>query len=170
MSRDHRTSEFSRRTLILSAGTAAIIVPWALQTSLAAEPDTTSNSDDVAPYSAEFEEALQEILGGGEPEPGEITVDLPEIAENGNFVPLTIEVASPMTQADHIKSIYLLSTANPVARVAHFHLKPVNAEARVQSRMRLAKTQDVVVIAERSDGIKMMATIAVKVLIGGCGI
>ncbi|HEY8194887.1 MAG TPA: thiosulfate oxidation carrier protein SoxY, partial [Hyphomicrobium sp.] len=87
---------------------------------------------------------------------------------NGNFVPITIVVESPMTDADHVKAIHLLSTANPVAHVATFRLSPINAVARVQSRMRLAKTQDVVTLAELSTGQMLIATTFVKVTIGGC--
>ncbi len=78
-------------------------------------------------------------------------------------------VDSPMTDADHVKAIHIVSTANPVALVATFHLSPVNAIARVQSRMRLAKTQDVIVLAELSNGRLLMSTTKVGVTIGGCG-
>ncbi len=108
-------------------------------------------------------------MGSVEPIEGKITVELPEIAENGNFVPLTITVDSPMTADDYVRKIHLLSTNNPVARVATFHLSPINAVARVQSRMRLSKTQDVVVVAEMSNGDMAIATSLVKVTIGGCG-
>jgi sulfur-oxidizing protein SoxY len=150
-----------RRSFIIS-GAATIALPRAL---LAAEPPAAA----TAP-SAEFTNDLQRILAGAKPVEGRISVDLPETADNGNFVPITISVDSPMTDADHVTAIHLLSTANPRAHVATFHLSPVNAIARVQSRMRLARTQDVVVIAELSGGDRLIATTAVKVMIGGCGI
>lgn len=108
------------------------------------------------------------MLRGAVPADGKIAIDLPEIAENGNFVPVTIQVDSPMTPEDHVTAIHLLSTGNPTARVATFHLSPVNALARVQSRMRLAKTQDVIVLAEISNGTLAIATSLVRVTIGGC--
>lgn len=120
--------------------------------------------------SQDLKDDFAKIVGGATPVDGKITVDLPETADNGNFVPITIAVDSPMTEADHVKAIHLLSTANPHAHVATFHLSPINANARVQSRMRLAKTQDVIVLAELSGGNVLISTTRVKVIIGGCGI
>jgi sulfur-oxidizing protein SoxY len=119
--------------------------------------------------SVDFLTRFAELIGDASPVEGAISIDIPEIAENGNFVPLTITIDSPMTDDDHIRKIHLLSTANPVADVATFHLSPINGLARVQSRMRLSKTQDVVVVAERSDGTMLVTTVLVKVTIGGCG-
>jgi sulfur-oxidizing protein SoxY len=120
--------------------------------------------------SQEFKDDFARIVGAAKPIEGKISVDLPETADNGNFVPITVGVDSPMTEADHVTAIHLLSTANPHAHVATFHLSPVNAVARVQSRMRLAKTQDVIVLAMLSGGDVLTSTTRVKVLIGGCGI
>jgi sulfur-oxidizing protein SoxY len=112
---------------------------------------------------------VRQAACGRDPAEGKITLELPEIAENGNFVPVTITIESPMTADDYVKTIYLLSTSNPIARVATFHLTPLNGLARVQSRMRLSKTQDVIVLAELSNGTMEIATLLVKVTIGGCG-
>ena len=120
--------------------------------------------------SQDFKDDFAKIVGSATPVQGKITVDLPETADNGDFVPITIAVDSPMTDADHVTAIHLLSTANPHAHVATFHLSPINAIARVQSRMRLAKTQDVVVLARLSGGDLLISTTRVKVTIGGCGI
>lgn len=120
--------------------------------------------------SREFKDDFARIIGDAKPIDGRIAVDLPETADNGNFVPITISVESPMTDADHVTAIYLLSTANPRAHVATFHLSPINAVARVQSRMRLAKTQDVIVLAALSNGDMLISTTRVGVTIGGCGI
>jgi sulfur-oxidizing protein SoxY len=83
-------------------------------------------------------------------------------------VPITIFTDNPMTAEDHVMAVHILSTGNPVARVATFHLSPLNGSARVQSRMRLARTQDVVVLAELSKGDVRMSAVIVKVTIGGC--
>lgn len=159
----------SRRSFLISA-TAAVAMSSALaallQTRTAGAGDTTASNLE---RSALFEEEFKKLLGTAEPVEGAITLELPEIAENGNFVPVTITVASPMTAEDHVKTIHLLSTGNPVARVATFHLAPLNAAARVQSRMRLAKTQDVIALAELSNNTFAIATANVKVTIGGCG-
>ncbi|MEQ1714424.1 MAG: thiosulfate oxidation carrier protein SoxY [Hyphomicrobium sp.] len=155
----------NRRAFVLAAGAGGLALPSWLQ---AAE---TAPAPVMAPFmerTQQFQDALSALLAGATPIEGKILVELPEIAENGNFVPLTVSVESPMTDADYVKSIHILSTANPVARVGSFHLSPVNGLAKVQSRMRLAKTQDVVALALQSNGIVLIATAMVKVTIGGC--
>ncbi len=97
-------------------------------------------------------------------------MDIPDAVENGEYVPLSLGVESPMTEENHVKAIHLLSTANPRADVATFRFTLLSAKARVTSRMRLAKTQEVIVIAERSDGTFLMSGRNVDVKIGGCGI
>jgi sulfur-oxidizing protein SoxY len=150
----------SRRAFIVSAA-AGLCVP-----SLLAHAEEPAASTMVR--TPQFEEALKAILASATPVEGKVVLELPEIAENGNFVPVTVTVDHLMTDADYVKAIHILSTGNPVARVAAFHLSPINAIARVQSRMRLAKTQDVIALAELSDGTWAVATTLVKVTIGGC--
>lgn len=163
MSRRHVTlSVVNRRAFLISAGAAAAVLP-ALGV-FAAEGQIPESIE----RSKQFEEAYAALVAGGTPLEGKITLELPEIAENGNFVPLTVSVDSPMTPEDYVKVIHILATANPVARVASFHLSPVNGVAKVQSRMRLAKTQDVIAIAQLSNGVLAAATATVKVTIGGC--
>ncbi|WP_052699300.1 thiosulfate oxidation carrier protein SoxY [Hyphomicrobium sp. 99] len=152
----------SRRTFVAAGAAAAALLPY-----IARAEDAGSNA--LAP-SQKFKDDFERIVGSAQPAEGKITVDLPETAENGNFVPITISADSPMTDADYIKAIHILSTENPHAHVATYHLSPVNAVARVQTRMRLAKTQNVVVLAERSNGEFLISTTLVKVTIGGCGI
>ena len=96
-------------------------------------------------------------------------IDLPEIAENGNTVPFTISVDSPMSETERVKVIHLIATANPQPGVAVFRFSPLSGKATVASRMRLARTQDVIGIAELSDGRFLMSKRNVKVTIGGCG-
>jgi sulfur-oxidizing protein SoxY len=152
----------SRRTFLVAGAAAASFMPR-----LAFAEDSPSAALE---RSQEFQGDFARIVGSATPVDGKITVDLPETADNGNFVPITISVDSPMTDADYVTAIHLLSTANPHAQVATFHLSPINAIARVQSRMRLAKTQDVIVLAKLSGGDMLISTTRVKVLIGGCGI
>ncbi len=125
---------------------------------------------DVAPHSAEFKETLAKILNGAAPQQGGIEMDLPESVENGDYVPLALAVESPMTEESHVKAIHLLSTANPRAHVATFRFTLLSGKARVTSRMRLAKTQEVVAVAELSDGTFLTSTRSVDVKVGGCGI
>jgi sulfur-oxidizing protein SoxY len=128
-----------------------------------------ADDDGVSEKSRQFELAYREVVGGAAPEEAQVTLDLPDLAENGNTVPYKLDVASPMTAADYIVKLHLLSTANPQARVATFHFTPQSGKAAVTGRMRLAKTQDVVAIAETSSGKFLMARRNVKVTIGGCG-
>lgn len=152
----------NRRTFVAAGAAAAAFLPY-----LARAEDAGANA--LAP-SQKFKDDFARIAGAVTPIEGKVTVDLPETAENGNFVPITIAVESPMTDADYVRAIHILSTENPHAHVATFYLSPVNAVARVQTRMRLAKTQNVVVLAEQSNGEMLILTTLVKVTIGGCGI
>jgi sulfur-oxidizing protein SoxY len=83
---------------------------------------------------------------------GRVTMDLPRLAENGNSVPLKIDVESPMTAADHVKTIYVFSEKNPVPNVARFHLGPRSGVARVQTSIRLAAAQRITAVAQMNDG------------------
>jgi sulfur-oxidizing protein SoxY len=121
-------------------------------------------------HSPQFEKVLQAILADAEPVlGGPLTLELPELAENGNVVPYTLAVESPMTDADYVRTLHLLSSANPQAAVAKFHLIPATGKASVSGRMRLAKTQDVVAVAELFTGPLLVAVRKVEVTIGGCG-
>jgi sulfur-oxidizing protein SoxY len=112
---------------------------------------------------------LSELLGGKTPVAGKVRLDMPEIAENGNTVPLTVTVESPMTEADHVETIWVLAEANPETLVAVFHLSPMSGRAEVATRMRLARTQTVLAAARTSDGSTYVGRTEVKVTIGGCG-
>ncbi len=103
------------------------------------------------------------------PQDGRITLELPQIAENGNTVPLSIEVDSPMTAQDYCKAVHIFAEGNPRPDVASIHFTPACGRAVASTRMRLAKTQNVVAIAEMSDGSVYMTKAEVKVTIGGCG-
>ena len=154
-------SVVSRRSLLLTASAAAALWPALFAAAQETPPQALERSK-------QFEEAYAALLAGAKPIEGKVTLELPEIAENGNFVPVTVGVESPMTDDDYVKTIHILSTSNPVARVATFHLSPVNGTAKVQSRMRLAKTQDVIALATLSSGVMLISTALVKVTIGGC--
>ena len=149
-----------RRDFMLGASAAALIAGLVAAAPLA----------NAAEHSADFEAAFAALLKGASPTEGGIEMDLPVNVENGDYVPVALSVASPMTRENHVKAIHLLSTANPRADVATFHFTLLSGKARVTSRMRLAKTQQVVAIAELSDGTFLMSTRLVDVKIGGCGI
>jgi sulfur-oxidizing protein SoxY len=151
-----------RRSLLLgAAATAAMtdLVGRMLIASAAAQP---------VPGAA-WQDEMRKILGDAKPVDGQLTIEVPEIAENGNMVPFTARAESPMTEADHVRSMHVLATANPVATIAAFHFTPASGVAVVSSRIRLAQTQDVVVLAQHSTGRFLLQRRMVKVTIGGCG-
>ncbi|MBX9907543.1 MAG: thiosulfate oxidation carrier protein SoxY [Beijerinckiaceae bacterium] len=100
---------------------------------------------------------------------GRIRLDIPEIAENGLVVPVNIEVESPMTEADHVKAVHIFADGNPQPGIVSYSFTPACGKASAATRMRLAQTQNIVCVAEMSNGSLHMAKANVKVTIGGCG-
>ncbi|MDO9381939.1 MAG: thiosulfate oxidation carrier protein SoxY [Hyphomicrobiaceae bacterium] len=152
--------KISRRTIV--AGAAILLTARAVARPAIAEL--------AGERSRSFQEAYARIVGDRTPEAGAFTMELPELAENGNMVLFKLSAESPMTEAEHVRALHLLSTQNPQGHVATFKLSLLSGAARVSGRMRLAKTQDVVALAELSDGRILMASSTVQVTIGGCGI
>lgn len=112
---------------------------------------------------------LKKLYGGKSMAAGKLKLDLPEIAENGLVVPLNIEVASPMTETDYVKAVHVFADGNPLPHVITYHFTPDCGRAAASVRMRLAKTQNVIAVAEMSNGDLYTAKSPVKVTIGGCG-
>jgi sulfur-oxidizing protein SoxY len=146
-----------RREIILGSAAAVALAALAPDMALAEAP--------LQPW----QEALQKVVGDAKPVEGKLTLEMPEIAENGNTVPFSVSVDSPMTEKDYVKAIHVIATANPQPGVATFRLTPLSGKATVASRMRLARTQEVISVAELSDGKFLIAKREVKVTIGGCG-
>ena len=115
------------------------------------------------------EESINAFTGGATPGEGRVTLGTPEIAENGNTVPIEVSVESPMTDADHVSEVLILAAGNPNPGVATFKFSAMSGEAVASTRIRLAKTQDVIAIAKMSDGSFFMDKKTVKVTIGGGG-
>ena len=138
--------EFSRReTIALGLGAVALgLLPYRAQAA------------------ADADAVIAEFTGGADISDGGVTLTAPEIAENGNTVP--IAVAAPGATA-----IFLVATGNPVPPVATFNFGPLAATQAASTRIRLAGTQDVVAIARMADGSFARAVSTVKVTIGGCG-
>lgn len=113
--------------------------------------------------------AIADFAGDATPEAGTITLTAPEIAENGNTVPISVSVESPMTEESYVESVVILAEGNPNPAVATFHFSPASGKARASTRMRLAKTQNVIAVAKMNDGSVFTDTRNVKVTIGGCG-
>jgi sulfur-oxidizing protein SoxY len=122
-----------------------------------------------AQLSAGAQSAIDLIRKNRTIQEGRIALRAPAIAENGNAVPLTISVESPMTAADHVTRIHVFADKKPTPEVAVFHLTPANGRAQVDTRIRLVQTQEVLVFAEMSDNSIFMSRAEVKVTIGGCG-
>ena len=145
---------FNRREMLaLSAGMAGAVAFGA--------PQALAKNDS--------EDVIKKFTGGKTPTQGKIKLDLPEIAENGNTVPMTVTVESPMTAQSHVTDVLVLASENPRSGVATFHFTPASGVAEANTRIRLASTQDVIAVAKMNDGSFFMASKQVKVTIGGCG-
>lgn len=107
-------------------------------------------------------EAVMAFTGGAEAGTGGITITAPEIAENGNTVPVSVSAPGAV-------AIIILADGNPDPGVAEVAFGPLAASQDVSLRIRLAGTQDVVAVAKMADGSFVKASSAVKVTIGGCG-
>ncbi len=113
--------------------------------------------------------AIAKLFGDRPITEGGVIIDMQEIAENGNMVPYQVSVDSPMTADNYVKSIHMFADGNPNPDMSVFHFTPASGVASAKSRMRLAKTQNIVAVAEMSDGTLVRGTREIKVTIGGCG-
>ncbi|MDO9708537.1 SoxY-related AACIE arm protein [Paracraurococcus lichenis] len=112
--------------------------------------------------------AIHDFTGGVEPRPGGVTLDIPALVENGNTVPVSIEVESPMTEADHVRAIGLFNERNPLPHVLTAKLGPWSGAARISTRIRLSTTQRLVAVAAMSDGSYRVAETNVIVTLAAC--
>ena len=112
--------------------------------------------------------AIATFTGGAVPRSGRVKLDSAELVENGNTVPVTVSVQSPMTEADHVRRIAIFTELNPEPGVAVFHLSPRNGRAQVVTRMRLATTQQVLALAQMNDGSLWQAAMEVIVTLAAC--
>jgi sulfur-oxidizing protein SoxY len=117
-----------------------------------------------------WEAAIRSVVGDAKVVVDErIVMDLPEIAENGNVVPMNVTVPSPMSETDFVRALRIYSTGNLIPLIATFHFSPDSGKATVSGRIRLAQSQDVIALAELADGSFLRRGKTVKVTIGGCG-
>jgi sulfur-oxidizing protein SoxY len=116
----------------------------------------------------QMELAIRRMIGEAEVRQGKVAIDVPPLVENGNTVPITVSVASPMTKADHVKAIHVFNEKNPQANVVSMQLGPRAGKASVSTRIRLAGTQKVTAIAEMSDGTYWSDTQEVIVTLAAC--
>jgi sulfur-oxidizing protein SoxY len=118
------------------------------------------------------EEALDplaaKVANGAAVKRGKVKVTLPQLADNGNSVPIRIVVDSPMSAADYVKSIHLFSERNPVSNMANFYLGPRAGKAEIDSRVRLAGSQKVTAVAALSDGTFWYDAASIVVTLSAC--
>lgn len=145
-----------RQALSLSLGAATVALVGLPAIEAQATPD-------------ELQKKLDAFTGGKKPQSGKITLTAPEIAENGNTVPISVDVDSAMSGDDLVESVAVYADKNPKPDVIVFHFTPLSGKASATTRMRLATTQNVVAVARMKDGSVYMDKKAVKVTIGGCG-
>ena len=143
-----------RRILTIAIGAAA-----AAASSAAPAFAAKNDADDL----------IRKFTGGKTAAEGRVRLDLPEIAENGNTVPMTVSVESPMTEQSYVSDVLVVAEGNPRGGVATFHFSPASGVAEVNTRIRLAETQNVIAIAKMNDGTVFKTSKQVKVTIGGCG-
>jgi sulfur-oxidizing protein SoxY len=117
---------------------------------------------------ASMREAIRKLVGEAAVNTGKVHIDVPVLVDNGNTVPLAIEVESPMTPADHVKAIHVFNEKNPLPNVISAYFGPKSGRARMATRFRLADTQTVVVIAELSDGSFWSTSADVVVTLQAC--
>jgi len=139
-------------TLAAIAGLAAVLAP---RMSFADEGMVTAE--------------IKKLYGDKKLESGKIKLDVPEIAENGLVVPINVEIESPMTANDYVKAVHIFADGNPLPGVVTYKFTPACGKASASTRMRLAQTQNIVCVAEMSNGNLHMAKANIKVTIGGCG-
>jgi sulfur-oxidizing protein SoxY len=147
----------TRRRFLVSAGSAAV---------LGAAPVVTIRPAEATP--AMLATAIRDVVGAAMVRTGKVKLEVPPLVENGNTVPLTVSVASPMTESDHVKSIHVFNEKNPQPNVANFYLNARSGRAQVSTRIRLADSQKIVAIAKLSDGSFWSASVDVVVTLAAC--
>ncbi|MBY0612600.1 MAG: SoxY-related AACIE arm protein [Beijerinckiaceae bacterium] len=141
-----------RDVLILGAGAAGSIL---LTRPSAATPE-------------QMREAILELTNGAPIRPGKVHIDVPPLVENGNSVPITVSVDSPMTADAHVTLIALFNEKNPQPNVGTFRMGPRSGKARVATRIRLATSQQLTAIARLNDGSFWSDKVDVIVTIAAC--
>ncbi|HEX5509811.1 MAG TPA: thiosulfate oxidation carrier protein SoxY [Pseudolabrys sp.] len=144
-----------RRALALGAGSAAVAA-------LAWSGNAKATPKDAA-------EAIAKFTGDKTAEKGKISIELPEIAENGNTVPLKVSVDAPMQADNYVSDILVIADGNPLPRVVTFRFTPMSGKAVASTRIRLATTENIIAVAKTTGGQVFTGQKLVKVTIGGCG-
>ena len=147
----------SRRQFLGLAGSAAV---------MGAVPVVTLRPAEATP--AMLASAIRSVVGTAVVQTGRVKIDVPPLVENGNTVPMTVSVASPMTPDDYVKSIHVFNEKNPQPNIGNFYLGQRAGRAQISTRIRLADTQKIVAIARLSDGSFWSASADVVVTLAAC--
>jgi len=116
----------------------------------------------------EMAAAISRFTGGAAHKTGKIKFDIAQLVDNGNAVPVTIRVDSPMTAADHVTAIAIFNEKNPNTDVAVFTLGPRAGKAEVSTRIRLATSQRLIALARMNDGSYWSQGVDVIVTLAAC--
>jgi sulfur-oxidizing protein SoxY len=148
----------SRRTFLTVAGgiAAATALPTHVRAQMVRTP--LNNMPDV----------IRKLAGARAINKGKVKLNVPPLVENGHLVPLSVSVDSPMTDADHVRAIHVFTERNPLPEMVTFRLGPRAGSAAVATRVRMADTQNVVAIAEMSDGSFWSDTAFLIVTLAAC--
>ncbi len=153
----HRPPSSTRRQFLALAGGAA---------TMSAVPVITIRPAEATPEM--LASAIRNVTGAALVKAGKVKLDIPPLVENGNTVPMTVSVASPMTADDHVKSIHVFNEKNPQPNIGNFYLGPRAGRAQVSTRIRLADSQKIVAVARLSDDSFWQASIDVVVTLAAC--
>ena len=152
-----KSENSSRRQFLGLAGSAAVI---------SVAPIVTLRPSEATP--AMLASAIKNVVGAAVVQTGRVKIDVPPLVENGNTVPMTVSVTSPMTAEDHVKSIHVFNEKNPQPNIGNFYLGPRAGRAQISTRIRLADSQKIVAIAQLSDGSFWSASADVVVTLAAC--
>jgi sulfur-oxidizing protein SoxY len=145
-----------RQFLIVACGAAAVPARAQLPTNITAQ------------RKAALAEAMREVTGAAPLRTGRVKLDLPPLVDNGNTVPLSVTVESPMTAADHVRAIHVFTEKNPQPKVISVILGPRAGRAQIATRARIADTGLVIAIAQMSDGSFWTDRVEVVVTLSAC--
>jgi sulfur-oxidizing protein SoxY len=117
---------------------------------------------------ATMQAAIKKVIGEAPLRKGKVVIDVPPLVENGNSVPLTVAVDSPMTASNYVKAIHVFNEKNPQPNVIGAHLGPRAGKAALSTRIKLADVQKIVAVAQLSDGSFWSDEADVIVTIAAC--
>ncbi len=116
----------------------------------------------------ELATAVRQFTGGATAQTGRVHLDIAQLVDNGNTVPMTVSVDSPMTATDHVVALAVFNERNPQREVLKVALGPRAGKAQVATRIRLATSQKLVAVARLSDGSHWQHTVDVIVTLAAC--